>query len=149
MGNPQLRCKYCRREFETTRGVTNHEPQCSKRLPRIYRIALPFARRRIQQLDFDLRTHEGKVFEYAVLRYYVDNLECWSAFVALLGRVYLMFPWDDWTGVALVGAGAMSFTPADPFFLVLACAAIVSRRELIRDYRRHVVDRLDKIARRE
>ncbi len=143
------RCKHCRREFDTARGLTNHEPQCRRRLPRVYRLALPFARRRIQQLAFDLRTHEGKLFEYVLLRYYVDRLEFWAASLALLGRVYLMFPWDAWTGMNLLGAGVMAFTAADPFFLVLALVTMVSRHELIRDYRRHVVDRVDKIARRE
>lgn len=144
-----LRCKHCKRDFDSPRGLATHEPQCGKRLPFVYRLARPFARRKIQELAFDLRTHEGKVFEYAVLRFHVDRLELWSAVLALVGRLYLMFPWAEWTGFALVGSGSVEPTAADPFFLILAVVAILSRRDLIRDYKRHVVDRLDKIARRD
>jgi hypothetical protein len=144
----ELRCTHCKREFDSPRGLGMHEPQCGKRLPFIYRIARPFARRRIQELALDLRTHEGKVFEYAVLRFHVDRLEFWSAVLALMGRLYLMFPWTEWTGLTLLGSGSVEATRADAFFLALAVAAILSRRDLIRDYKRHVVDRLDKIARR-
>jgi hypothetical protein len=55
---------------------------------------------------------------------------------------------SKWTGLALVGSGSVEATAADPFFIVLAVAAILSRRDLIRDYKRHVVDRLDKISQR-
>lgn len=142
----ELRCTHCKREFDSPRGLRNHEQQCSKRLPVVYRLARPFARRKIQALNFDLRTHEGKVFEYAVLRFHVDRLEFWLALLALVGRLYLMFPWAEWTGVELVGSGSVEASVSDAFFLVLAAAALLSRRELIGDYKRHVVDRLGKIA---
>jgi hypothetical protein len=144
----ERQCKHCKREFNDSRGLANHEPQCRKRLPVTYRLARPFARRRIQELAFDLRTHEGKVFEYAVLRFYVDRLELWLAALALVGRLYLMFPWAEWTGLALVGSGSLAATPADVFFFLIAIETIFSRRNLMRDYKRHVVDRLDKIAKR-
>jgi hypothetical protein len=143
-----LRCKHCKREFDNPRGLGNHEPQCGKRLPLVYRIARPFARRKIQELAFDLRTHEGRVFEYAVLRFYVDRLEFWGAVLVLAGRFYLMFPWAEWTGLALIGSGTAEPVTSDVFLVMLAVAAILSRRDLIRDYKRQVVDRLDKIAKR-
>jgi hypothetical protein len=93
-------------------------------------------------------THEGRVFEYAILRFHVDRMELWGAVLALVGRLYLMFPWGEWAGARLVGSGSVAPTEADAFFLALAVAAILSRRDLIRDYKRHVVDRLDKIAKR-
>jgi hypothetical protein len=144
----QQKCKHCKRDFDSAQGLKMHEPQCDKRLPIVYRIAAPLARSKIQDLAFDRRTHEGRVFEYAVLRFYVDRLELWGAALVLVGRTYLMFPWSEWTGLSLVGAGAIEPSPSDIALLFLMVSTILSRRELIQDYKQHVVDRLEKISKR-
>jgi hypothetical protein len=144
----ELRCKHCKREFRNPQGVAKHEPQCRKRLPWVYRVAHFFARRKIEDLAFDRRTHEGRIYEYAVLRFHVDRMEFWWALLVLVGRLYLALPLAEWTGFALIGSGSIELHPLDLLLLPYTGYELFSRRDLIRDYKRHVVDRVDKIAKR-
>lgn len=138
-------CKHCGGEFS---NVGSHQAQCGERLPWVYRRAMPFARRRIKQLGFDQRTHEGRIFRYAVLRYYVDVLELLFALAVVVGRIYLWAPGYVPVDDAWPLAGTVKLTGWDVLVFGWSILAVCSRVSLIRDYHRHVVTRLDKVAAR-
>ena len=139
------RCKHCKGEFKS---VAAHERQCAQRLPWVYRRALPFARSRIKRLGFDQRTSEGRVFRYAVLRYYVDSFELVLAIVVIVGRLYLMLPLEAWFEATLPFAGAVKASWSDTLLFLWSVWTIFSRFNLLKDYRRNVVGRLEKISAR-
>lgn len=139
-------CKHCKEEFKS---VAAHERQCAQRLPWVYRRALPLARSRIKGLGFDQRTSEGRIFRYAVLRYYVDSFEFILAVAVIIGRLYLMLPLDEWFEASLPFAGAVKPGWSDAFVFGWSVWTIFSRFNLLKDYRRNVVTRLEKISARK
>lgn|GEM_PF-1442346 len=138
-------CKHCGGEFSS---LGSHQSQCGQRLPWVYRRAMPFARRRIKQLGFDQRTHEGRIFRYAVLRYYVDLFEASVAFLWLLGRAYFVLPVDEWFGVSWPFAGESTLNWSDGVLFLWSVWMTWSKVPLLLDYHRHVVTRLEKVASR-
>jgi hypothetical protein len=125
----------------------HEERRCTKRLPLVYRIAYPFARRQIEEHGFDRRKNESRIYEYAILRYYVDRIELMLAAVFLVGRIYLTLPLSRWTGLDLPLAGVSPLGWSDSAVILIAALTIITRRQLLTDYRRNVVQRIKKISR--
>lgn len=146
MGKSENSCQHCNTPFTSAIGARQHERQCVKRLPMLYRLAYPFARRRMHDYCFDRRTNEAKIYEYAILRFYVDRFEFWLAILLLLGRFYLAFPWSQWLGQSLPYSGMLPPGWLDMLIVGHSLYTIGTRRQLIRDYKQQVMHRIERIG---
>lgn len=146
MGTSEQSCQHCKKTFTSAQGVRQHERQCVKRLPTLYRLANLFARRKMGGYSFDRRTNEAKIFEYAILRFYVDRFEFWLAVLVLLSRCYFAFPWAEWLKQPLHYSGVVPPGWLDLAVLGYSVYTIVTRRQLINDYKLHVMRRIERIG---
>jgi len=111
-----------------------------EQMPFVYRISQPLARKSIRKMGFDRRRRESRIYEYAIHRYYMDILEMVFAFLVIIARLYLAFDFNQ------PFSGSMPLQGGDVFIFLLTTITIAKNWQLLRDYRKNVVIRIEAIS---
>ena len=113
-----------------------------EKMPFVYRITAPLAKRKIKKLGFDRRKRESKIYEFAIQRYYMDILEILIAALVIVARLYLAFDLD------LPFSGSMPLVGSDSLLFIISISTILKNWTLLGDYRKNVVTRIETTSRK-
>ena len=113
-----------------------------QKMPLVFRITQPFARMRMRLLGMDRRKRETKIYEYAIHRYYMDVIELIIALAVIIGRVYLAFD------IGQPYSGTIPLNESDALVFGLTISTFLKNYDLIVDYRKNVIKRIETAARK-
>ncbi len=111
-----------------------------QKMPFVFRITQPFAKMRMRLLGMDRRKRETKIYEYAIHRYYMDVIELIMAFLIILGRIYLAFD------IGQPYSGTIPLNESDALVFALTISTFLKNYDLIVDYRKNVIKRIETAA---
>jgi hypothetical protein len=114
-----------------------------EQMPFIFRITSPLAKMKMKALGFDRRKRESKIYEYAIHRYYMDFIEVFMAASIIVIRIYLAYDFSQ------PFSGTVPLNGSDIFVFILTISTLIKNIDLIKDYKKNVIQRIEVAAKKK
>jgi len=113
-----------------------------EQMPFIFRLTAPLAKMKMKSLGFDRRKRESKIYEYAIHRYYMDFIEVFVAVSIIVVRIYLAIDFNQ------PYSGSVPLNGSDIFVFILTISTLMKNLDLIKDYKKNVIQRIEVAAKK-